>query len=196
MKAFYYIAIPALIALFATMCDSHIEAHEGRVVYHSQCGVSANPVQYDGHSGTVSVRKWWYKDSVTGLDLYTQDKAVHEHCEAVKVLISTPAEIAVAEQLESTATSRKLAFFALWALIIFVWGQEGKVAERAAEKAAEQRRNVALEEVRQERETYRERLKAEQERSRKANADRAARKAARRAAHEARVAANLARRKK
>lgn len=186
MKLFYTISLPIALALFASMCSAHIEAHEGRIAYHSQCEVSANPVQYEGHSGTVSVRKWWYRDTLTGLDLYTADEAVHEHCDAVKVLISTPAEIAVARRLDSVHQRAAILFLVAISVILFVWGREPVVAERKAEEAAESAREEAREEARIERDTYETRRLAEQERSRRANADRAARKAARRAAHEAR----------
>ena len=54
--------ISALVFV-GTSINAGKKAFEGRAVYHSQCSINPNPVQYQGHTGTVSVRRWWYVDT-------------------------------------------------------------------------------------------------------------------------------------
>ena len=173
------------------------DAYNGRVVYHSDCAISQNPVQYIGHSGKVSVRKWWYVDTVNGEKVVAK-KSQHKTCQSVKKLISTEAEVAEAERLESISN--------WWTVAIFVWLAFGILASWLSEKyekwldeqdqiEAERQREVNQQRLEYERAVEKKIKESERTRSKKANEERAERKARRGAILEARRLANLERRK-
>lgn len=172
-------------------------AWEGREVYHSSCEVSPNPVRYVGHSGKVSVRRWWYLDTITGQKIMAS-KAQHEACESVKVLMSSELEVLKAERLRDVKNNWYLAI-AGWLVLMFLtmwlrgkhhsWKreQEGIRAQREREREAQRREE---ERAIQEKINMSNRL-----RSKRANEERARRKAERGAILEARRLANLERKR-
>ena len=194
ISSFHVFIAGALITVVAGLNASG-NAYEGRAVYHSQCQVSTNPVQYQGHSGKISVRRWWYLDTVTQERIAAR-KAQHEACESVKVLMSTPEEVAEAERLQEVADNWLTASFA-WMVGFFLftwllskyqdWKNERELEEIKREAWAEYRR------CEEERAIREKTLKADRIRSKRANEERARRKAERGAILEARRLANLER---
>ena len=184
------------LALFAFGLKASMNAHEARPVYHSQCEVSVNPVRYEGHSGTVSVRKWWYRDTITGQKVATT-KAQHRACESVKVLMSTPAEVAEAERLEQVHHNWLIACFSwmfLWVGALFLHDRYLSWRDGRDRLNAEREREIERQQVIEERAIQRKIKESERVRSKRANEERARRKAERGAILEARRLANLAKR--
>ena len=185
------------LVLLAFGIKANINAHEARPVYHSECAVSVNPVRYEGHSGKVSVRKWWYRDTITGEKLATT-KAQHRACESVKVLMSTPAEVAEAERLEQVHHNWLIAFFSWMFLWVGAWWLHNRYRSWRREQVrlnAEREAEIELERVVEERAIQRKIKESERVRSKRANEERARRKAERGAILEARRLPNLAKRK-
>ena len=197
MPKAHNIFLASVLVIMVFGINAGRQAHEGRAVYHSQCEISSNPVQYDTHTGKVSVRRWWYVDTITGARIKAT-KAQHEACESVKVLMSSEAEVAEAERLEDVANN--------WIIFSFVWLGLGVLVEVATSYLANRRERLEWEEAVREREIELEReaeeraiqrkiKESERLRSKTANEERARRKAERGAILEARRLANLERKK-
>lgn len=174
-----------------------LNAHEGRAVYHSSCEISSNPVRYEGFSGKVAVRKWWYRDTITGVEIVAT-KAQHKACESVKVLMSNEAELLEANRLKSIENQ--------WLLTVLAWFVLMMLVEVASNYLAKRRERLEWEESKRQQElehqlecekwqAKRKAEEAERMRSKLANEERARRKAERGAILEARRLANLERKK-
>lgn len=193
MKALFKIYFAITVALLAFGLEANYDAVKGSKVYHSQCDISANPVRYEGHSGTVSVRRWWYRDTITGQKIRAT-KAQHRACESVKVLMSTPSEVAEADRLHQVHNKWLIGFFS-WLLMggglalisdkYLSW--RGEQDRLKAEREQELERQQEIEE----RAIQRKIRESDQTRSKRANEERARRKAERGAILEARRLANL-----
>lgn len=187
----FALAFAVVLLGFALRADHN--QHEGRIVYHSQCGVSLNPVRYEGFSGKVSVRVWWYTDTVTGASLRATE-AQHGSCEAVKVMRSNPAEVAEAERLEGISVWWRILLVS-WVSLIALgevlrfklnqWREDREALAKRDEKRA------YLQELEEERLIREKKLVSDRLRSKRANEERARRKAERGAELEARRLANL-----
>lgn len=197
MPKVYNIFLASVLVIMGFGINAGKNAFEGRAVYHSSCSISSNPVQYETHTGTVSVRRWWYVDTITGAKIKAT-KAQHEACESVKVLMSSEAEVAEAERLEEVANN--------WILFSFAWLGLAVLVEVATSYLAKRRERLEWERADRERElewkrdcemwkAKREAEEAERQRSKTANEERARRKAERGAILEARRLANLERKK-
>jgi RNA polymerase subunit RPABC4/transcription elongation factor Spt4 len=186
------------IALFGFYAKASIEAHEGRAVYHSSCGISENPVRFERTSGKNNKwRKWIYRDTVTNVEIKA-DRDQHEACESVKVLMSDALELAEATRLKSVENQ--------WLLIVLAWFGFMVMIEVATSYLAKRRERLEWEETKRqmdlehqrECEKWQKKRKAEEAerlRSKTANEERARRKAERGAILEARRLANLERKK-
>lgn len=195
MKYSLHVFIAGALITIGFGLNANRLAYEGRAVYHSQCQVSPNPVQYQGHSGKISVRRWWYLDTVTGEKIAAR-KAQHELCESVKVLMSTPEEVAEAERLQEVADNWLTASFAwMVGFFLFTW-LLSKYQDWKIERELEEIKREAWAEYarcEEERAIREKTLKADRIRSKTANEERARRKAERGAILEARRLANLER---
>ena len=186
--------ISALVFV-GTSINAGKKAFEGRAVYHSQCSINPNPVQYQGHTGTVSVRRWWYVDTVTFAQIKA-NKAQHKICESVKVLMSSEAEVAEAERLQDVANNWIIFFFAwlgLGVLVELVRVQIGNRRERLDRLNAEAERDLEASARTEFWVSYATAKETERQRSKTANEERARRKADRGATLEAKRIANLER---
>ena len=197
MPKVYNIFFASVLVIMGFGINAGKNAFEGRAVYHSSCSISSNPVQYETHTGKMSVRRWWYVDTITGAKIKAT-KAQHEACESVKVLMSSDAEVAEAERLEDVATN--------WIIFSFAWLGLGVLVEVATSYLAKRRERLEWERADRERElewkreceeweAKRKAEEAERQRSKTANEERARRKAERGAILEARRLANLERKK-
>lgn len=193
MNKAHYIFLSIHIVLMGFGINAGNNAFEGRAVYHSSCSISSNPVQYVSHSGKVSVRRWWYVDTITTEEIKAT-KAQHEACESVKVLMSSEAEVAEAERLEDQANEWILFSFAwlgLWVLVGVATTYLAKRRERLRWEEVDRQREADRQLEREMWEAKRKAEKAEKMRSKTANEERAKRKAERGAILEARRLANL-----
>jgi len=188
--------IANIINLFF-MFRADLNEFKGRVVYHSQCSISQHPVQYDGFSGKVSVRRYWYIDTISG-ERIKATWAQRKECDAVKVLVSTKAEVLKAEELKRAKTKSHIIGGLLVALLIFsIWFESKYIKWRAdqTQKERERAHEIYLQRLEEER-LIKEKVKeGDRLRSKKANEERAARKAAKTAFFEERRLANLEKKK-
>jgi len=196
MTASKIILIVNIINLFFIF-RADLNEFKGRVVYHSQCSISQHPVQYDGFSGKMSVRRYWYVDTINGQRIKaTRDQ--RKECDAVKVLVSTKAEVLKAEKLKREQDKWHIIGVFMAALLIFsLWFESKYIKWRAdqTEKEQERAHERYLQRLKEER-LIKEKIKeGDRLRSKKANEDRAARKAAKRAFYEERRLANLEKKK-
>jgi hypothetical protein len=188
--------IANIINLFF-MFRADLNEFKGRVVYHSQCSISQHPVQYDGFSGKVSVRRYWYIDTISG-ERIKATWAQRKECDAVKVLVSTKAEVLKAEELKRAKTKSHIIGGLLVALLIFsIWFESKYIKWRAdqTQKERERAHEIYLQRLEEER-LIKEKVKeGDRLRSKRANEERAARKAAKTAFFEERRLANLEKKK-
>ena len=196
-KATFAIMMTVAVALSGFYARASLNAHEGRAVYHSECEISENPVRYEGFSGKVAVRKWWYRDTVSH-DKIVATKAQHEACESVKVLMSSEAEVAEADRLKSVENQWLfivLGWFAFVGVVDVALNFLAKRRERLNEEEADRELELEWEREQERRIVKQKTLEAERQRSKTANEERARRKAERGAILEARRLANLERKK-